>query len=404
MGRWTRSHSAERTRASRPRFRFAAGVVVGLVAAGGIAMASIPDSRSGQVTACYRTSDPNKGALRVIDAQAGQTCRGGEARLTWDSTRLTWRGEWNPTTQYVRGDIVVVAGSSYLARSSNTGSSPPTSPTVWGLLAQAGATGPEGPQGPQGEPGPGIDHLNDLNGIGCDGPDSRNYYVQVSGSSIQCVTNEDPPPSPLVVGPNPLHFPFTSYPWTPVIRTVTVTNAGDVPIRSGAGQPNDFPDDDYNEWGRVTEDTCDVTLDPGQSCTATITAYEPFPDDWANGFEYGFTFEIGDKTISLTSSVEGALLTHNGPSVSGLQFLKVGQPLIITNIGGTVTSPLTVTLRDTATQTLTDDTCSGAVLAPSASCAVTVQLVEQAEDFNYLTIGGAPVYWDREQIISVDPF
>jgi uncharacterized protein YjbI with pentapeptide repeats len=52
------------------------------------------------VTACYATSGKSKGVLRVIDAQAGQTCKAGENTLQLRSTQcdgypragLDWRG------------------------------------------------------------------------------------------------------------------------------------------------------------------------------------------------------------------------------------------------------------------------------------------------------------------------
>jgi uncharacterized protein YjbI with pentapeptide repeats len=59
----------------------AVGLVVGLVAGGGIVWATIPNSTTGAASACYPTSGPSKGVLRVIDAQAGQTCAAGEASI-----------------------------------------------------------------------------------------------------------------------------------------------------------------------------------------------------------------------------------------------------------------------------------------------------------------------------------
>jgi hypothetical protein len=53
-----------------------------VIVAGGIAYAAIP-SADGTISGCYRTID---GTLRVIDAEAGQTCRSGEKPLTWSQT------------------------------------------------------------------------------------------------------------------------------------------------------------------------------------------------------------------------------------------------------------------------------------------------------------------------------
>jgi hypothetical protein len=69
-----------------------------LVLAGGIAYAAIPGA-NGTITGCYKAN----GSLRVIDAEAGQTCTSSEQQLTWNQT---------------------------------------------------GPQGPEGPQGPTGPPGP----------------------------------------------------------------------------------------------------------------------------------------------------------------------------------------------------------------------------------------------------------
>ena len=59
------------------------GLGAGLTVAGTATWAAIPDSTSGQITACYPTSGPNQGQLTVIDAQAGKQCATGQATLTW---------------------------------------------------------------------------------------------------------------------------------------------------------------------------------------------------------------------------------------------------------------------------------------------------------------------------------
>lgn len=77
-------------------------------------------------------------------------------------------GNWSSAATYQIGQVVYCAacstnGSGYIALANNTNVDPPTQPTVWGLVAQAGATGAagstgltgsQGPQGPQGEQGP----------------------------------------------------------------------------------------------------------------------------------------------------------------------------------------------------------------------------------------------------------
>lgn len=61
-----------------------AGVVLTAAAlialAVGVASAAIPDSDDGEIHGCYQK---NNGQLRVIDAQAGDTCRPSELPLVW---------------------------------------------------------------------------------------------------------------------------------------------------------------------------------------------------------------------------------------------------------------------------------------------------------------------------------
>jgi hypothetical protein len=52
-----------------------------LVLAVGVARAAIPDSNDGEIHGCYQK---NQGQLRVIDAEAGDTCRPAEVELTWN--------------------------------------------------------------------------------------------------------------------------------------------------------------------------------------------------------------------------------------------------------------------------------------------------------------------------------
>jgi hypothetical protein len=51
---------------------------------GGVAWAAIPHSDTGVHTGCYKTSNPAKGAVIVIDAQAGETCPNGYTPMDWD--------------------------------------------------------------------------------------------------------------------------------------------------------------------------------------------------------------------------------------------------------------------------------------------------------------------------------
>src|SRR4051812_28965 len=82
------------------------GVVIGLAAGGAVVWATIPNSTTGAITACYPTSGSYKGVLIVIDYQAGARCESGEVMLTWPSRSFRWRGAWTSTTAYTVNDVV----------------------------------------------------------------------------------------------------------------------------------------------------------------------------------------------------------------------------------------------------------------------------------------------------------
>jgi hypothetical protein len=73
-----------------------------VVVAAGIAYAAIPGG-DGTISGCYKMSD---GTLRVIDAEAGQTCKSSEKPITWSQTgppgppgeSVTWRQVFSNTT------------------------------------------------------------------------------------------------------------------------------------------------------------------------------------------------------------------------------------------------------------------------------------------------------------------
>jgi hypothetical protein len=103
-----------------------AGAAVPLLFAG-IALAAIPHSTTRVISGCYST--PN-GQLRVIDAEAGATCRNNELSLTWNQT--------GP-----RGPVGPVGPSGPVGPPGPQGPQGPQ-----GLRGPTGATGPQGPQGP----------------------------------------------------------------------------------------------------------------------------------------------------------------------------------------------------------------------------------------------------------------
>jgi hypothetical protein len=57
------------------------GAALALGLGGGIAIADIPSSGDGTITACMLTSS---GTIRLIDAEAGTTCKKGEQKVEWN--------------------------------------------------------------------------------------------------------------------------------------------------------------------------------------------------------------------------------------------------------------------------------------------------------------------------------
>jgi hypothetical protein len=131
----------------RPRAAVVAAAIS--LVGGGAAIAAIPSTTTGQITACVHQSTA---AVRIIDAQAGKTCNGTETMLNW-SKGWNHKGAWASNVNYVVGDVAVAAGSSYVDKAPSLNKPPASNPALWGTLAQKGATGPAGPQGPAGPAG-----------------------------------------------------------------------------------------------------------------------------------------------------------------------------------------------------------------------------------------------------------
>jgi Collagen triple helix repeat (20 copies) len=103
------------------------------------------------------------GAQGATGAQGAQGIQGvtGAAGLTGATGATGATGtlgvvtNWSSSATYQVGEVVFCAacsanGSSYIALATNTNVDPPTQPTVWNLIARAGATGPAGPIGATG--------------------------------------------------------------------------------------------------------------------------------------------------------------------------------------------------------------------------------------------------------------
>jgi len=194
-----------------------ASIVIG----GGAAIASIPSSTTGTITACVKASS---GAVRIIDAQAGHHCAAGETTLNW-SKGYTHRGAWSASVIYSVLDVVTSGGSSYLARAASHGKSPSTNPTYWSLLAARGATGPQGPTGPRGP-------------AGASGYNVVTEYVTVNTGTQQLVD---------------VHCP-----------------SGQVPVGGGAHSGNAFPGLGNAQWAYVSESSIDESR-TGWASTLVVT-------------------------------------------------------------------------------------------------------------------------------------
>jgi hypothetical protein len=152
-----------RTALSRHRAAtgFAGGVATCVVLGSGVALAAIPSTATGSITACVsRTS----GAVRIVDFQAGKRCTTRETTIAW-SKGMRYRGAWSSRATYAPLDVVSFSGASYLARVPSTAKAP-TLAAYWGPVALRGLAGAPGPQGVAGPAGaPGLNGTNGLNGI-----------------------------------------------------------------------------------------------------------------------------------------------------------------------------------------------------------------------------------------------
>ena len=124
-------HKSNRARRLRMPLKVLLPTVAALGGGAAVAVGSIPGS-NGKISGCYATSTDNSyeqpGVLRIIDADAGQTCSTGEALISWNQQ------------------------------------GPAGSPGPTGSQGPAGGQGPQGPAGPQGpsgavvvQSGPGVD-------------------------------------------------------------------------------------------------------------------------------------------------------------------------------------------------------------------------------------------------------
>jgi hypothetical protein len=209
---------------------FAGGVLTCVALGSGVALAAVPSSATGSITACVsRTS----GAVRIVDFQAGKRCTSRETTIAW-SKGYRYRGAWSSGSTYAVLDVVTYNGASYLARVPSTAKSP-TSTTYWGPLALRGLTGAKGTRGLQGVAGtagaqgvpgvPGADGAEGAPGAdgaeGPQGPTGPQGPAGVSGRVVVTVTADIPGGGHTLLDPQ--------------------CPSGSVPIAGGAHVGSSFP-------------------------------------------------------------------------------------------------------------------------------------------------------------------
>jgi hypothetical protein len=119
----------------------AAALVVASVATG---LAAIPDSGSGVISGCYKASN---GSLRVIDAEAGETCGNSELAVAWNE-----QGEPGPQGEPgAQGPAGPIGPAGPQGEPGVQGPAGPIGPA--GPQGEPGVQGPAGPEGPAGPAG-----------------------------------------------------------------------------------------------------------------------------------------------------------------------------------------------------------------------------------------------------------
>jgi hypothetical protein len=168
---------------------FLGGVATTALLGSGVALAAIPSTATGTITACVnRTS----AAVRVIDFQAGKRCSSRERTISW-SKGMRYRGAWSAKATYAPLDVVSWSGASYVARVPSTAKTP-SGTRYWGPLSLRGAVGARGATGLPGTPGapglpgaPGADGADGADGVdgldGTDGADGTNGTNGVNGTN-----------------------------------------------------------------------------------------------------------------------------------------------------------------------------------------------------------------------------
>jgi hypothetical protein len=119
---------------------------------------------------------------------------------------MNYIGAYDPAANYAVDDVVTHGGSSFIAKTANTGVEPMVGAN-WDLVALKGETGssgadgdtgpagPEGPRGPEGPPGPSLSSFDSLEGLTCRASAGRMSLVYATNgdTTLRCVLNALPP-------------------------------------------------------------------------------------------------------------------------------------------------------------------------------------------------------------------
>jgi hypothetical protein len=205
-------------------------------------------------------------------------------------------------------------------------------------------------------------------GLGSFGTRTNAYAVDIGGPTVAMAARLlSHAPNGLTFGPQTVGMPSG-----PLV--VVVTNTGTAAVSLGALTPSGA---DAAQFSATT--TCAGTLAPGATCTISVV-YTPSAAAPASAMlSLASDASNAPGTIALGGTGTAALVATASLSATSLDFgaRTVGStttlPLVVTNTGGAALAIGTLALSGSADFSVVTDSCSGANLAPVATCTVSVQ-------------------------------
>lgn len=191
------------------------------------------------------------------------------------------------------------------------------------------------------------------------------HSVSLSGTGL----------GPAVVGfsPSGLTFAAQDLNTTSAPKTVTVTNAGGLPLTFGTVS---FSGADASQFRKGSDSCSGRTINGGATCAVTISfrpttagprsASLDFPSD-ATGSPHSVPLAGTGGRPKITFSPS---LVNFGTSLPGST--SAPQTITVSNPGALPNGPVTVTKIGSSTFTIASDDCTGATLAPGGTCTVAV--------------------------------